>query len=309
MFSYSKIIRDSYTLTIQNKILWLFGLFVIGGFNVNFFQYQQIPLQQYRSRFPASTVASFLVAHPGLLATTSASVLVVSLVGLFVTNWSRVMLVLSSNALVQKKYTSIEEEIKKSRVFVFPMIRLSLITTSLIIAAAGVLVAPLLLLGFNPDMFQALGLVGVVVFLPVAFVISCINIFAGFYMVLFKKSFSASVGLATDFFGVNWVTILGLAMLLGVLYIIAFFVGIALIYGTKQIFELIILLGSQLGNFNFSAMIRLVPFFSNFILWLLLAGLNVFFNNALLLLFLQLITPVKFEERIAMPQPAAAGIK
>ncbi len=307
MISYSKIIADSYQLTVRNKILWLFGLFVIGGFNVNFFQFQKIPLREYHSHFQPLHVLGFFVQHPLVLAGASLSVLIVSVLGLAVTNWSRVMLIRCAHSIIADKHMHVEREIRLSKQSLFSIIRLSLTTTLLIVVAAGVLFIPPFFLGFEINQQQTLWTAGVVIFLPIAFTISCVNIFASFFIVLLKRSLSSAITLGTDFFARNWTAILGLSLILMVIYVLAFFVGIALIYAVKIIFEIATELSGSLGVSYFSAIMRLSAILGNILLWVLLAGLNVFFNTALLLLFLQLITPVKFEEQeLGAPIPAQA---
>ncbi len=50
MLSYSRILRQSYFITVRQPVLWLFGLFVFGGFNINFlhFGHKQLSVKIYR---------------------------------------------------------------------------------------------------------------------------------------------------------------------------------------------------------------------------------------------------------------------
>jgi hypothetical protein len=87
-----------------------------------------------------------------------------------------------------------------------------------------------------------------------------------------------------------------------VVYTACFAVGVAL----SSLVEAAWGLAGVFGNFQISGIIWIGRVVTGIFLWGLLAGLNVFFNTALLLLFLQLVTPLddskeKAEKLVAAP--------
>jgi hypothetical protein len=154
---------------------------------------------------------------------------------------------------------------------------------------------PLWFLGIDPVFLNTLILVGTMVFLPLLFAISCINIFTTFYAVSYGKTLAAALNLGTDLFVSRWVQILGLVMVLMAIYLGAFSLGVGLIYLARFIFELLFLFLARFNILSFSAIIIMLKFISNVLLWFLLGILSVFFNQALLILFFELNTPVEDE--------------
>jgi len=309
MFSYSSILRQAYHITVKYPILWLFGLFVIGSFNLNFLNFQNIPLRRVTRHENFHMVLDFFQTHPEVLAAISISVLIFSILGLIVTNWSRIMLVLAANEVVEKKSLQLPLQIKKSWRFLAPVIKISLGTTSLIVVCGLGLFLPPLFLTHNQQLQELLWIMGAAVFIPIVFAVSCVNIFTTFFVVVLKQKLSKALDLGTDFFLSRWTKILGLVMALVVIYAVGFFVGVSVIYFLKLLFRLLF---EQFTALPFSVTIWIANAIATVLIWALVAVLNVFFNAALLLLFLQLITPLEAAQKVAaedgrvVSSPAAA---
>ncbi len=303
MLSYSTILRQSYNITIRHPALWLFGLFVAGGFNLNFLQFQDVPARHIREYASVNELAGFFSSHPATLATFSISILIFSILGLVVTNWCRVMLVLLVEGILKTKFIEVREQMAKSKYALVPIIKLSLGTTTLIVIAALGLFTPAFFLSSNPQIQAFLWVAAAALFLPVLFALSCVNIFTTYFIILHKQKLSTALNLATDFFVSRWVQILGLTLLLMALYTACFFMGVSLIYLVKLLFRAIF---EQFTNLEVSAIILISNLVSNILIWLLLAILNVFINTALLLLFLQLNTPVEYEEKVVRQVPVVS---
>lgn len=305
MFSYAKIIKKAYWLALQNPILWLFGLFVVGGFNLNFFHFQNVQLDELPGRFSVPQIFSYFSIHPGILALASLVVLAVSIAAIVVTNWSRAMLVLSTQSLVEDKHANLPKQWAKSKKLIRPVIYVSLLTAIFMVAVAGGLLLPPL---FIKDLHAQIlfWLFAAILLMPLAFTISCINIFTTFYVVIFKKAPAEALQLGTDFFLVNWVKILGLTAVLGIIYLAFFVMGVSVIYLIRTLFYSLVQSYFGFNVFALSAIIivRLVLFVG---LWLFLGVLSAFFNVALLLLFLDLNTSTKFEEKQMELKPATAN--
>ena len=316
MLSYSAIIRQAYHITIKNPILWLFGLFVAGGFNLDFLQYQNIPARQIGQSISLKDLVAFLGSHPGALATLSLSLLIFSLLGLLVTNWCRVMLVLVvNNLLVNKRLvparqggTPFSEQLAKGRKTLWPVIKISLTTSFLIVVAALGLFVPPLFITSNPQVQVLLWALAAVLFLPILFAVSSANIFTTYFIILFGQKLKAALNLGTDFFLSRWTEILGLVVALGAVYLVGFFVGVSIIYLLKVVFRWFF---EEFTVLSFSATIWIPNVVANVLIWLLLGLLNAFINTALLLLFLKLVTPVEHEDKVVdsvHPLTTPAGI-
>ena len=308
MLSYSNIVKKAFHITTHYPLLWFFGLFVAGGFNLNFLRFQNIPANKIRSGLKVHEAFVFLAGHPGTLAVLSASILILALFSLFITNWSRIMLVLLSDSIIKTRALELPKEWKKSQGFLWPVIRMSVLTAALMVFSAAALFVPAYFLVSDPSI-QALLLTGaVVIFLPLAFTISCINIFTSFYIVLFKQSLGAALNLGTDFFVSRWSQILGLTAVLMVIYFVSFIVGVSLITLTQELLRVLFEFFLRFNISAVSATIIALRFAATVVFWLILAGLNVFINTALLLFFLELNTPVKSEEGLEAAKEVLAPV-
>jgi hypothetical protein len=296
MLSYTDIIKKAYHITRRFPVLWLFGFFVVGGFSLNFLHFQNGTAEKLSQPFSWSQAQVFFQTHPAVLAGISVSLLIISVGGLLLTNWCRVMLVLLTNEVLEKPNMNVPAQIKASKKPLWPVIKVSLLTSlMLILVVAGLLGAPLWS-NLDASSKTALWSIASVIFLPLAFTISCVNIFTTFFIVLHKMPFRSALNAGTDFFLVNWNKVLGLGFVLGVIFLAGSSVGGAIVYFSRLLISFVQL--SDLGFGTVSATIVIIQSVAAAILWLILAILNVFFNTSLQLLFLQLVTPTKAEEGV-----------
>ncbi len=295
MINYSHIIKDAWHITLRYKALWLFGLFVVGGANVNFFRLGD--LRHAAGAWTVPSLLQFLQAHPGALALASIGVLAVSAVGLVLTNWSRIMLVLCVDEILKRRMLVIAEQLPKSRAVLRPVISMSLLTSGLMVVAGAALLLPPFFWIKNPDNQALVWVLGIVLLLMVAFTVSCINIFTSFYIVLFRHPLGKALNLGTDLFVNKWMQVLGLTLVLGIIYGVGFTAGTGLIYIIKTVALAAAEWLARGGMGAFAPAARILSVMTGLALWLFAAGLSVFFNTALLLLFFQFIAPEKFEEK------------
>ncbi len=310
MFSYTKILKDAYNITVKNPVLWFFGLFLFGGFSFIFLNFYDFSLKRFQNQATLGDVVNYLGSHPGTLIGLIVVFLLFAAGVLLITNWSRVMLVLAVQSILETKSTELVKQIKSSRQPLWPVIKVSLITSAItIIAGIGFLLAPFWWIA-NVVYQSTLWTVGLVVFIPMAFTISCINIFTSFFVIVFKQGVGKALNLGTDFFIVNWSKILGISVVLMVIYSVSFISGIAIIYLVKLAVQFTLETLNQAGAMATPSIISLSQSISAVLVWVLFAGLNVFFNTALLLLFFQLTTQVKSdeeEEKKILISPAASA--
>ncbi len=307
MLSYTAIIRKAYNSTTKNPTLWLFGLFVVGGFNLNFLHFQNIPLKKMFLVYRPLEIALYLQSHPGTLACLCALVLVFSLSGLLLTNWSRIMLVLLGRDALENKQLNLKDSARFSRGSLWNIIKMSLLTSGLMLVVAAVLMVPPFLLGLENPFRLLLMEASVLVFFPMAFAISCINIFTAFYVVLHQMPLNKALDCGTDLFITSWSKILGLVAVLMVIYVGSFALGVVVIFLAKEILRLILLGFVMFHIFPLSAIILVVKTISTLLFWFLLSGLSVFFNQSLLVLFLELSKPLENPNYRKDAQPVQVG--
>lgn len=307
MISYTAIIKQSYYITIRHPLLWIFGLFAVGAFNVNLFHFQNISFSKPHSVQELYQGLMFFKDHPGVLALASSSLLLFAILGLVLTNWSRIMLALSVDGFIEHNQMSVGKHLKRSVSTLWTVISISLFTTTLMVLVAVLLfLPPLLLLRGSPQIQSVLLACSAVIFLPLSFTVSSVNIFTIFFAIFFKKRMASALDLGTDFFVSRWMHILGLLVVLFVIYIAGFMLGISIIYIIKVAFNLLFAFLLRFNIFPLSAIILVPQLVASVLLWVLLAGLSVFFNTAIYLLFMELITPVtaepeKFKVSLSVP--------
>ncbi|PIR96270.1 MAG: hypothetical protein COT92_01960 [Candidatus Doudnabacteria bacterium CG10_big_fil_rev_8_21_14_0_10_42_18] len=301
MISYSKIIREAYKVTVRNPIFWLFGLFLAGGFNLNFLHFQNLDWTLPQAEVEFYRILFFFQSKPEMLTFFSLGLLFGTLLSLFLTNWSKIMLVLGADTFLEKKSFFIKQESHKSLRFLCPVIKVSLITSGLLLSAAVVLLVPPVFFVKSLEYQTLFWLLGALVFLPLAFTVSCLNIFGSFFIVEFKVSAGKALDLATDLFATCWTKIFALAVILMLIYAGVFVLGVGGILFVKFIIGTLVTTVPGLGNLQFFGMIMASRIVSGILLWVLVAGLNVFFSTALLLLFKELIEESKHRKEANSP--------
>lgn len=308
MLSNTAIIQKAFQSTRNNPLLWLFGLFVIGGFNLNFLHFQNIPLKRVIQENILQDIVAYLQIRPGVLAFASALVLFVTLIGLLITNWSRIMLILLGKEALEAKIVVSKKPFYDSKNSLTGIIKISLMTSALMLIVAGILIIPTLWLPMENPLRLMLLQASIIVFLPLAFTISCVNIFSGFFLILYKIPLNKALNCGTDFFISFWTRILGLVLVLIIIYLVSFAVGVSIIFLAKEILELGLLILVKFHILPLSAIILMLKTISTLLFWFLLSGLSVFFNQALLILFLDLSKPIKDPEYKKDNQPVPAAI-
>jgi len=309
MISYTDILKQSYVHTRRNPWLWLFGMFIVGVFNLNFFSFQEVSLVgQLRLSLPI--LVHYFAGNSLRLALFVFIVLLVSLIGVLVTNWSRIMLVLGARSLLENNYFSFQDQFKRSKKYIWPVIWVSVITSLFMMAVIGTLLAPL---WFRDGLVQYIvWILGSALFLPLAFTIYSINIFTTFYIVVMNMPVSKALNAGTDFFVSTWTDFLGLSVVLVLIYITGFGAVVGGFGLLKLLAAIPIVNTLEIGVLHFSLVFIIIKCIVALVVWIALGALNAFFNTALLLFFLKRITPVKTEEKKEdavpiSPSPAAVN--
>lgn len=302
---YTDILNQAYRLTKSNVYLWLFGMFAIGGFNLNFFYFRNFfSAGEEPLRF--TLWISYLTEHPGKLVVFILTLLVAIVFSFVLSSWSRIMLILWGKSLLEKKYASSEDEIKKSKKLLWPVVQVGVITSLFMLAVAAAFALPML---FSHQLSQNLvGVLAVSMFLPLAFTIFCINIFTIMHVVVLRMPVRRAFNAGTDFFVVNWTNFLGLILVLITINFGIFTAAAGLLSLLKIILVQVLGIFQYWDFLQFSSGFIIIKALVVMLLWLLVGGLNAFFYTAILLFFLKKITPVQDEKKEEVPQidPAPA---
>jgi hypothetical protein len=293
--SYSEIIKKAFNITVQKPMLWVFGLFMLGGLNLNLFRFLQSDYFSLRLESILFVWIRTLPEKPVFFACAIFLAIILAAIILVLSNWSRIMLALEVEKDLKKNTENgnqIRFGVKKA---LWPVIKISILTSALMLAVGVILLSPPFILAPSYALQSFLWNLGIVIFLPLAFTIACLNIFSAFYIVIFKTTFKSALNLCTDFFISNWTKILGLGIILIMCYLAVFMIGRSVIFLIGFILRRILEFSGSFGDLHFSGMILLAKVFIWFLLWLLLSGLNVFYNTALLLFFLEMNKPIEKE--------------
>src|SRR3989338_5358372 len=205
MLSYRSIIKQAYQIPRRFPVLWIFGLFVVGWANLSFIRFRDLEFSQADAQIKFYYFLNSLLENPEVLAFTSLSVLLASLLGLVLTNWSRIMLVLGINSILTSKSPEITKQLPRAKNLLWPVIKISVLSTGFMFLIALALFVPTLYWlkdSYYQNFFTAFG---IFLFLPLAFTVSCVNIFATFFIILYKQSLGQALQLPTDFFATKWV--------------------------------------------------------------------------------------------------------
>jgi hypothetical protein len=308
MFSYTAILKQAYYLTRRHPLLWLFGMFLIGSFNLSFLRMQSLLPDVHFSdlgNLPAALL--YFQDHPARLGLTSLSLLTVAVVSLLLTNWSKVMLLLLAKAELDRKPEELAVHIKRSASSLWPVIKASMLTSVFMVAALAILVAPIFV--DNVLLQNALWMLSAAICFLVVFTVSSVNIFTTMFIVLFKLPLKKALDVATDFFATNWTSLLGLVAILLVVYLAGFGLGWGILGLFKALGGISLLnaeAGGALQNSTVFIIIKTLGGLVLLALWVWLGMLNAFLNISLLLFFLQKITPTKSEEPKAVPEAVPA---
>ncbi len=305
MFSYADIIYKAYLITKRYPMFWLFGMFVVGAFNLNFFFLPKSP-RQLGERINAPHFVQYLIQHPAVLVGICLSVLWLALITIFLTNWSKILILLKAQSVLEKKHNSLIQLIKQSKSFLWPMIKVSVLTSLCMLGALVVLAAPLWVDVDTAPLQNMLLVLSVVIFFPLAFTISCLNIFTGMFVVLSGLPLKRAINAATDFFAECWQQILALSLLLAIIYLASFVVGAGLVSLVRTSLRILVIELNNYGFLHILGIFTIIKALGGLLLWVLLGMLNAFLNIALMLFFLQKITPTRAENKTVSLETAPA---
>ncbi len=293
--NYKAIFLKSYHLTMRNPILWVFGLFLSSGFNLNIFY----ALASHRSGIVWEAIRGFLSGRPILVGLSGVG----AAIAFLLVNYIKAWFVSESHELVHPQGEKCNLCAKRDqrhtwqqRLPSFGVLIKVILASVLTIGATVVSAAPLNYLLMHQTPPGAIS-VTVIATLVIICAIACWNAFVVYYLMLYKQRFGSAARLSFDLITLRGKHVFEFVALLVLIYIALVGVGSLLITVAQANVDWtglpFLLINSAKATFGFL-----------FGVWLAIT--NTFFNLALFLFFDQLVKPVEKAEPVtaALPQSA-----
>lgn len=273
-------LKIAYKVTKNHPLLWFFGLFLVGGFNIFLIKLVGIPDLFHINSIPTLSNTQTLL--------TFFLIVVLLVVG----NIARVALIVYILKKTQHELVNLSPGLKTIFLEVFlnndqdsfgkiflialkrsllPTISTSIVANLFLFLAAVVVFAPQLLFFIGGSQTQSF-LVFIFLFLPLALIGLFINMVTPLFIIVLGYNFSSSLRLAYDLLIKRFNLIIGIILILGFLYFLVSFFAL--------------LLSGQIAIvFGYG--------FSSVLLIFALAIMNAFCHASLLILFLLIVRPIK----------------
>lgn len=324
-FPYLEILKKAYELTRKYLWLWFFGLFIgsttginIGGFNFLFPPPRVEKFPELKNL--GQKVTAWITTHSETFALLLALALILALLLIILSGWSKAAVIWTTSKLVGKKSKASEKEIqvnfretlKQGQKYLWQIIGLQVIVTSIFILLLLIFAAPIVYL------FQVgavgrgvvLSLLALGIIFPASIVFRFIHIYGPILIVLYhfrigpvfsmafnllKEKFRESIILTAFLIGLSMLFVLALVFSIILLSVPVGFLGL-------------LLLKLELSTAFFSLVTATAVFSICYVIFLS-AGFAVFQHIVWVLAVLEMLKARKLEERekaLAIePEPAA----
>lgn len=291
----SRIIKKSYSYIKSHKFLWLFGIPFIGTWIFYILKY---------------AVDHNIVITSSVFSTVSVALLI--LLAAILGAWFRSALVWTVFRLESDQEVSLVTSLKQNVKHIGTVLYSGALTSLVMFLVVIWVVFPIFLV-FNRDLiFRAvlLGVVGLVIFLPVAIVLSLVHIFTSCFRVVYGLKLKQAMQSAFDLLGTCWAAALQLYIGLAIVYILILSLSASALSAGGAIG---FVAARFLGSLSLSAFFGIIVLFSVGLVILLLACnaiLNSFANVSWTLFFLEHVNSknIKEEPKKAV-NPAAAIVE
>lgn len=293
--NYKVIFLKAYLLTTRNPVLWMFGLFLSSGFNLNIFY----ALVSDRSGVIWEAMRNSIQGRPLLIGISGVSAVVVFVFLNYLKAW-----------FISEAHEHIHPQGNKCKLCVkreerqewpkrFPDLSVVvkvLLASVITILASSLAAVPLNYLVISHSAPSLIGLTAVAGFIIIC-AIACWNSFAVFYIILHGQSFGSAARLSFDLLSMRTKQVFEFVFLLLIVYLVTVGIG-----------SFLITMAQVKADWSGLALPLVVSgkavFGLLFGIWVAIT--NTFFNFALLLFFDQLVKPVEKEEVIPAVLPQSA---
>ncbi len=300
---YFKLLKQAYNITIHHPLLWVFGLFMSGGFNSNFLYFANVPFG-WRDRshaFMSHWVASL---HSRSSVRSVAVSLILFAITLVIVNWVKIIFVLKTSGLLglqrrlspQAQKQQVNFELSFREIITESLNSLSSVLAASIVTMIFVAIVFAILASVNRQFGSIwtdipwVPVLGIALASVLVIALSLINLFTAFFIILYRYRVIPAFTLAVQLIRKRWLPILETVIILMVIYGLCFFVGTSLVHLIRSF-----------DNPDFIMYLQ-----AGILVWIWLAIVNVLFNVSLLMLFSLLVQPPLYPEFVKETVPQVA---
>lgn len=262
--NYREVLSKAYSITAYNPIIWLFGLVLLGGFNLSFLNL---------FTFLPDTLPSQWLLSVNIL-----PIIVVGIVGFLLLNAIKIIFVVTLHKNIHIK----EQEqcalcMKKEKIIPFGFWYVQVLLASFItIFLTMVAMLSVNYLFKNSESGELVAVLANFVFLAIVIaLLGTWNIFTTFFVILHDLSFGKAASLASDLITLQFRKVTEFVILLSALYAVAVLLSHTLLY-FWQVQELHALVGSSASG---------IHLLISFVVLVWVSVNNIYFNVALLVFF------------------------
>jgi hypothetical protein len=297
MISYRKILKQAWTITKTNRFLWWYGLLLFFGMSLN------VWYGAYRPNSPVDSEQLRIALVDSLLDKPWGMTLVVILVGAWLMIYFRAKagMLLSIKMITERQPASFLLTFGIARNFMSRLVGIWVVLQGVMIVLGAVITTPIFYLFYIGQAGKGgiLALLGLLVFLPIAFVISFINTLGPLFLVLFNMPVLQGIRAAVDAISQAWKKLLLFTLILSIISVLASILALA----AAAPFVILTVLSYHSGGYSWvvipSTLVAVAIFLG------CQAVISTFHQTSWTLFFLELIGPEKIEEEtVSVPDSA-----
>jgi hypothetical protein len=298
--NYLQILKDAWKITWKHKFLWWLGLFSgSASLGINFPTSFGSERNQGKVE-DLEKIKDFVITHQELLIFSVITLIAIAILFLIIGFIARGGLIKSIHKISKGEKTGFKAGFKEGKLYFWRILGIGLFNFFSVSFSILVISVPIVILFLNKAYVSAilLTLLGILVFLFIAIVISFMRIFGNIYAVigdlnlrsslekayeLFRNNFAASIIMSLFFIPISLALVLGFIILLVPIILIFFLFGLVLYYAMAQ-----------------TGIIITVVFGVAFLLIILMAAGSVYqtFNQTVWILFFYEIAKPKVTEEV-----------
>lgn len=296
---FSQIFKQAYALLRAHKFLWVLGLFLVWGSIFNLISFAFDSTDQTNL---TPNLMSVIQSNPGKYVTLLLVGLIIFLILMILFFRSKASVITAVKALLDKQPTGLKKVFVASRMFYVRIFGIWFVTFFLLILVLAILWGPVAYLAAEQYSSRALtlGMIALIIFVPIALLINFINNLGPIFVVLHDMRIGEAIKASFDMSKKFWPTLLAFSIALWFLTLIAniIFVGV---YSTGVAFLFNLFYNTTTFSISFgSILFGGIAFMGT----IFIAGLIAVFQQiAWVLLFKDLIKPVKIAEEEPIPMP------
>lgn len=297
MILYRKILKQAWIITKTNRFLWWYGLLLFFGMSLNVWYGVYRPNSPVDAEQLRITMVDNLLKQPWGIA----FVVIVSGIWLMVYFRAKAGILLSIKMIIERQPTSFLLTFRLARNFMARLLGIWAVLQGIMILVGAVITTPIFYLFYIGQVGKAgtLTLIGLLVFLPIAFVASFVNTLGPLFLVLFNMPIVQGIKSAISAISEAWRKLLVFSIILSIISIVASILALA----AAAPFVIFAVLSYHSGGHIWvsvpATLIALLIFLAG------QAVISTFHQTSWTLFFLELIGSEKIEEETVSVQESA----